>query len=251
MRSSSSSGSARAGGTPLRRRALSPSRCAVLFSRSRCPPLLLLVLIRDLRSQVYHSYTIRPDAPVQLPPFPGTILTPRIPHFSPSAIHFVDDPALRTPRGTPIHLILATGYSLSIPFLSPHLLEQHAFDPAHPRPPSALETSGAYLRPLWRDVLAGPEALPPTALGVVGLPSLVRRRGAGVVHPGPRPRARARGAECSRGACARAHGAADAGRGRAGRGDEAQGGRGRAVRRGPVRAFSLSLLRSRSSMNSI
>ncbi|GAA5915817.1 hypothetical protein JCM8208_006874 [Rhodotorula glutinis] len=120
--------------------------------------------------QVYHSYTIHPDAPGKLPPVPGTIHKPRISHFSSSTIHFIDGSTLVAPRGTPIRLVLATGYSLSIPFLSPHLLRQHALDAAHPHPPGALETNGMYLRPLWRDVLAVPEGLPPTALGVVGLP---------------------------------------------------------------------------------
>ncbi|GAA5845804.1 hypothetical protein JCM9279_002380 [Rhodotorula babjevae] len=123
--------------------------------------------------QVYHSYTVHPGAPVKLPPVPGTTHKPRISHFSPSAIHFVDGSTLPTPRETPIRLILATGYSLSIPFLSPHLLEQRTLDPAHPRPPHNLETNGACLRPLWRDVLAVPVGLPPTALGVVGLPWFV------------------------------------------------------------------------------
>lgn len=129
-----------------------------------------LALTRVLVVQVYHSYTIHPDAPGKLPPVPGTIHKPRISHFSSSTIHFIDGSTLVAPRGTPIRLVLATGYSLSIPFLSPHLLRQHALDAAHPHPPGALETNGMYLRPLWRDVLAVPEGLPPTALGVVGLP---------------------------------------------------------------------------------
>ncbi|GAA5828557.1 hypothetical protein JCM11251_000849 [Rhodosporidiobolus azoricus] len=117
----------------------------------------------------YHSYTPHPESPVQLPPVPGTIYKSRISHFTPTAIHFTDGSSVST-VDKKTSIVLATGYILSIPFLSPHLLSQAPLPLPPATPPANLTTNGAYLRALYRDVLVLDPRLPPNALGLIGLP---------------------------------------------------------------------------------
>ncbi|GAA6035456.1 hypothetical protein JCM8097_000263 [Rhodosporidiobolus ruineniae] len=125
--------------------------------------------IQPVADEVYHSYTPHPEAPVQLPPVVGTVYKPRISHFTPDAVVFADGSALPAPADSPVSIILATGYSLSIPFLSPHLLQHAPLSPSSP-PPGTLTTNGEYIRPLYRDLIALDPRLPPNALGIIGLP---------------------------------------------------------------------------------
>ncbi|GAA6035458.1 hypothetical protein JCM8097_000264 [Rhodosporidiobolus ruineniae] len=125
--------------------------------------------VQTTAEKLYHSYTPHPDAPTQLPPVPGTIYKPRLSHFTPDAIYFEDGTLIPTSPDSRVSIVLATGYSLSIPFLSPHLLQQAPLKAAEPLP-STLTTNGTYLRPLFRDLLVLDPRIPPNALGVIGLP---------------------------------------------------------------------------------
>ncbi|GAA5863813.1 hypothetical protein JCM8547_006073 [Rhodosporidiobolus lusitaniae] len=125
--------------------------------------------VAGVAETTYHSYTPHPESPTQLPPVPHTIHKPRISHFTPSSVVFTDGTSLASTPTSPISIVLATGYKLSIPFLSPHLL--HSLVPLDPKnPPEELSTNGTYLRPLFRSLLSLDPRLPSNALGIVGLP---------------------------------------------------------------------------------
>ncbi|GAA5878117.1 hypothetical protein JCM1840_002247 [Sporobolomyces johnsonii] len=123
--------------------------------------------------EVYHSYIANPSAPVAFPPVRGTIQKPRIAHFTPSSIVFADGSVLAIPSSSKFTIVLATGYELRIPFLSPSLLSTGSIPPSRSRP-TPLSTNGIYLRPLYRDLfpISSP-SLPSNALALIGLPWFV------------------------------------------------------------------------------
>ncbi|GAA5968524.1 hypothetical protein JCM21900_006632 [Sporobolomyces salmonicolor] len=123
--------------------------------------------------EVYHSYTADPSAPVAFPPVRGTIQKPRISHFTPSSVVFVDGSVVATGPASKFTVVLATGYELQIPFLSPSLLSTGSIPPSRSRT-TPLSTNGIYLRPLYHDLfpISSP-SLPSHALALIGLPWFV------------------------------------------------------------------------------
>ncbi|GAA6019763.1 hypothetical protein JCM10207_009255 [Rhodosporidiobolus poonsookiae] len=130
--------------------------------------------------KTYHSYVHNDSTPAKLPPVPDTHHVPRISHLTRSAIHFTDGSTIPTPSsadaGAGVSIILCTGYTLSIPFLEPHVLQHAHLSPEAPPSTAQLTTNGSYLRPLYRQLLVitspslGGDTLPPNALAILGLP---------------------------------------------------------------------------------
>ncbi|EPQ54781.1 FAD/NAD P-binding domain-containing protein [Gloeophyllum trabeum ATCC 11539] len=118
-----------------------------------------------LAGKVYHSYDNDTIKPIKLPPVPGTIVKPRISHFTENAIVFIDNTTLETPLNTTI--LLATGYSLLVPWLT-----QLTVSPPDGVDDTTLNltTNKRYIRPLYRHCLSLDPSIPPNALSFVGLP---------------------------------------------------------------------------------
>lgn len=110
---------------------------------------------------VYHSY----EAEVSLerfPPIPGTVTKPRISHFTANEIVFKDGSTLASDKVT---ILLATGYSLEIPWLKP-LAKVETLDPAS----HSFSGNGTYLRSLHSQLFAYDPRWPTNALALLALP---------------------------------------------------------------------------------
>ncbi|TFK49541.1 FAD/NAD(P)-binding domain-containing protein [Heliocybe sulcata] len=113
---------------------------------------------------VYHSYDNDTSRrPIVFPPIDGAEYKPRISHFTPSSIVFVDNTTIET--SGPTTVLLGTGYDLLVPFLS-----TLSVTPSVDYSTTSLSTNLHYIRPLWRHLLALDPSLPTNALGFVGLP---------------------------------------------------------------------------------
>lgn len=95
-------------------------------------------------------------------------LKPRISHFTPTSIVFVDGTSL-TSDTQPITVFLGTGYELRIPYLSSLL----AVNPTSSGTPTSLETNLRKVGPLHQSLFAIDDRLPFDALAFVGLPVAV------------------------------------------------------------------------------
>ncbi|EPQ52711.1 FAD/NAD P-binding domain-containing protein [Gloeophyllum trabeum ATCC 11539] len=122
--------------------------------------------VSKVAKKVYHSYDNNTREPVFSPPVPSAIYKPRISHLTNSAIVFTDNTTLST--SGPTTILLATGYDLVVPFLSPL-----ATSPFVDYSTITLTTNRRYIRPLYRHVLALDPELPPNALAFIGLPMWV------------------------------------------------------------------------------
>lgn len=116
--------------------------------------------LTNASAQTYHSFEEHPDAPFKLPPVEGTILKPKISHFTSSAIHFNDGTSI---PATSVTILLGTGFSLLAPWLKNLNVGPH--DPKDP----TLTTNENYIRPLHHEIFALDPKLPLTALAFVGL----------------------------------------------------------------------------------
>ncbi|KAI0264217.1 hypothetical protein BC834DRAFT_884304 [Gloeopeniophorella convolvens] len=132
---------------------------------------------RDIAQQVvdYANSTyvaVKEDrlSPIPYPVIPGTERFAALSHFTPHEVVFADGRSLS-------HIdtvVLATGYELSIPFLSSSIRSTSVVD-ALPDCGSleTLTNNGRYLRPLFRHVFSLAQNHPPLALSFVGLPIFV------------------------------------------------------------------------------
>ncbi|KAK4700206.1 hypothetical protein P7C70_g6043, partial [Phenoliferia sp. Uapishka_3] len=119
----------------------------------------------EFADEVYHSFDPQTESTSpKLPPIHGTIVKPRISHFTPESIHFVDGSTLSAAKVT---IYLATGYKLLAPFLTSDLIVTH-----HSAPPPAkkLSTNERYIRPLHLDLFsAGDADIPVNRLAFIGI----------------------------------------------------------------------------------
>jgi hypothetical protein len=116
--------------------------------------------------KVYHSVNPNPLLPVP----PGTVLKPRISHFTNSSIVFTDGTSTLDADS----VILATGYEMRVPFLSAG--NALTIDPTARSPLNSSAETGRlitnlrYLRPLYKQILSLSSEFPMNALYFVGLP---------------------------------------------------------------------------------
>ncbi|KZT29650.1 FAD/NAD(P)-binding domain-containing protein [Neolentinus lepideus HHB14362 ss-1] len=124
----------------------------------------MVLQVVEHASKVYHSYDNDTSRrPIVFPPIEGAEYKPRISHFTPSSIVFVDNTTVET--SGPTTILLGTGYDLLVPFLS-----TLSVAPNVNYSTTSLSTNLHYIRPLWRHLLALDPSLPTNALAFVGLP---------------------------------------------------------------------------------
>lgn len=122
---------------------------------------------------MYHCFDSNSSHPIPIPNIPGTIVKPRISHFTSNAIVFEDGLVLSTSRTSPTSVLLGTGYKLLFPELEPFLetipLESDLalFKGANA---STLTTNLRYIHPLHQHIFAIDPRIPTNSLAFIGLP---------------------------------------------------------------------------------